>query len=105
MQFKICRFGVEVRDFGKSWRSGLAFLAMIKSINPALVDLRETLSREPRENIQLAFTIAHNSLDIPPLLEPEGKILLHRFHFYPQRNIFQHLRIGSPPQCNDATKG
>ncbi|XP_070782408.1 dystrophin [Enoplosus armatus] len=67
----ISQFGVEVHDFGKSWRSGLAFLAMIKSINPALVDLRECLSREPRENIRLAFMIAHHSLDIPPLLEPE----------------------------------
>ncbi|KAF1376343.1 hypothetical protein PFLUV_G00210510 [Perca fluviatilis] len=65
------KYGVEVHDFGKSWRSGLAFLAMIKSINPALVDLKESLSREPRENIQLAFLIAHHSLDIPPLLEPE----------------------------------
>ncbi|XP_034555587.1 calmin-like isoform X2 [Notolabrus celidotus] len=65
------KFGVEVRDFGKSWRSGLAFLAVIKSINPALVDLRESLAREPRENVQLAFNIAHHSLDIPPLLEPD----------------------------------
>ncbi|KAM9339197.1 calmin-like [Symphorus nematophorus] len=65
------KFGVEVHDFGKSWKSGLAFLAMIKSMNPALVDLRESLSREPRENIQLALMIAHHSLDIPPLLEPE----------------------------------
>ncbi|KAL7388846.1 hypothetical protein ABVT39_021797 [Epinephelus coioides] len=65
------KFGVDVHDFGKSWRSGLAFLALIKSLNPALVDLRESLSREPRENILLAFTIASHSLDIPPLLEPE----------------------------------
>nr|XP_046229500.1 calmin [Scatophagus argus] len=65
------KFGVEVHDFGKSWRCGLAFLALIKAINPALVDLRESLSREPRENIQVAFKIAHHSLDIPPLLEPE----------------------------------
>ncbi|XP_068432561.1 interaptin [Clinocottus analis] len=64
-------FGVEVRDFGRSWRSGLAFLAMIKSIKPDLVDLRESLTRPPRENLQLAFTIAHHSLDIPRLLEPE----------------------------------
>lgn len=67
------RFGVEVFDFGMSWRSGLAFLAMIKFINPDLVDLRDGFSREPRDNIQLAFTIAHQSLDVPPLLEPEGK--------------------------------
>ncbi|XP_032398732.1 uncharacterized protein clmnb isoform X2 [Etheostoma spectabile] len=65
------KFGVEMHDFGKSWRSGLAFLAMIKSINPALVDMKESLPREPREKIQLAFMIAHHSLDIPPLLEPE----------------------------------
>uniref|UniRef100_UPI0037E8B15C calmin n=1 Tax=Semicossyphus pulcher TaxID=241346 RepID=UPI0037E8B15C len=65
------KFGVEVHDFGKSWRSGLAFLAMIKSINPALVDLMEIQAREPRENIQLALNAAHHSLDIPPLLEPE----------------------------------
>lgn len=74
--FTFYRFGVEVHDFGKSWRSGLAFLAVIKSVNPALVDLRESLSREPRENLQLAFMIAHQSLDIPPLLEPEGESLL-----------------------------
>uniref|UniRef100_A0A8D2ZT67 Calponin-homology (CH) domain-containing protein n=1 Tax=Scophthalmus maximus TaxID=52904 RepID=A0A8D2ZT67_SCOMX len=44
---------------------------MIKSINPDLVDLRESLSREPREIMQQAFTVAHHSLDITPLLEPE----------------------------------
>ncbi|KAL6096294.1 uncharacterized protein ACO6RY_10026 [Pungitius sinensis] len=65
------RFGVEVHDFGGCWRSGLAFLALIKSINPDLVDLTESFSKQPRENIQLAFTIAHRSLDIQPLLEPE----------------------------------
>ncbi|KAF7661237.1 hypothetical protein LDENG_00266480 [Lucifuga dentata] len=65
------KFGVEVHDFGKSWRSGLAFLALIKSINPLLVDLRDSLSRQPRENIQEAFTVAQHSLGIPPLLEPE----------------------------------
>lgn len=66
------RFGVEVDDFGKSWRSGLAFLALIKSINPALVDLRASLSTEPRENIRHAFTLASRSLGIAPLLEPDG---------------------------------
>ncbi|XP_029353031.1 dystrophin isoform X2 [Echeneis naucrates] len=65
------KFGVEVHDFGKSWRNGMAFLALIKYINPDLVDLRESLSREPRENIQQAFMIANRSLDIIPLLEPE----------------------------------
>ncbi|XP_055362352.1 uncharacterized protein clmnb isoform X2 [Betta splendens] len=65
------KFGVEVHDFGKSWRSGLAFLAVIKSINPGLVDLRASLSREPRDNVERAFALAHQHLDIPRLLEPE----------------------------------
>lgn len=66
------RFGVEVHDFGTSWRSGLAFLALVKSVNPALVDLRASFSREPRENLQQAFAIARCSLEIAPLLEPDG---------------------------------
>ncbi|CAN9507633.1 unnamed protein product [Ophioblennius macclurei] len=65
------KYGIDVHDFGRSWRSGQAFLGLIKSINPDLVDLRESLSKQPKENIQQAFTIAHQSLDIPPLLEPE----------------------------------
>lgn len=84
------RFGVEVQDFGKSWRSGLAFLALIKSINPALVDLRDSLSADSRENVQLAFTVAHRSLDVPPLLEPEGKTV-SRLSVRTERNTMLHL--------------
>ncbi|XP_005449884.1 EH domain-binding protein 1 isoform X1 [Oreochromis niloticus] len=65
------KYGVDVNDFGKSWRSGLAFLALVKSINPVMVDLRESFHRDPVENIRQAFMIAHHSLDVPPLLEPE----------------------------------
>ncbi|KAM4522750.1 uncharacterized protein clmnb [Odontesthes bonariensis] len=71
VQRSTTKYGVDVHDFGKSWRSGLVFLAMIKSINPDLVDLRESLSKQPKENIREAFMIAHHSLDVPPLLEPE----------------------------------
>ncbi|KAM6915009.1 calmin [Xenentodon cancila] len=71
------KYGVDVHDFGKSWRSGLAFLAMIKSIKPDVVDLRVSLSKEPEENIRQAFMIAHHSLGVPPLLEPEGKRFLN----------------------------
>lgn len=67
---------MEVNDFGRSWRNGLAFLAIIKSMKPDLVDLRESLTRNPTENLQEAFTIAHRSLDVTPLLEPEGSTVL-----------------------------
>ena len=66
------RYDVEVRDFGKSWRSGLAFLALIKSINPALVDMRTSLTKTQQENVEEAFRIAHNILGIPSLLDFQG---------------------------------
>lgn len=69
-----CRYGVAVQDFGKSWTSGLAFLAVIKSIDSSLVDMRKALLRSPSENLEDAFRIAHYSLGIPRLLEPEGTI-------------------------------
>eukprot|EP00066_Takifugu_rubripes_P027637 XP_011616903.1 PREDICTED: calmin isoform X1 [Takifugu rubripes] len=69
------RFGVAVQDFGKSWMSGLAFLAVIKSIDPSLVDMRKALLRSPRENLEEAFRTAHYSLGIPRLLEPEDVMI------------------------------
>ncbi|KAL2098525.1 hypothetical protein ACEWY4_005005 [Coilia grayii] len=71
VQRRTRRFGVAVDDFGKSWTSGLAFLAVIKSIDPSLVDMRRALLRTPRENLEEAFRTAHYSLGIPRLLEPE----------------------------------
>ena len=63
-----------VQDFGKSWTSGLAFLAVIKSIDPTLVDMRRSLLRTAKENLEDAFRTAHYSLGIPRLLEPEGNV-------------------------------
>lgn len=66
------RYGVAVHDFGKSWTSGLAFLAVIKSIDPSLVDMRKAHLRTTKENLEDSFRIAHYSLGIHRLLEPEG---------------------------------
>ncbi|XP_036981114.1 calmin [Acanthopagrus latus] len=71
VQKRTRKFGVAVQDFGKSWTSGLAFLAVIKSIDSSLVDMRKALLRTARENLEDAFRIAHYSLGIPRLLEPE----------------------------------
>ncbi|XP_068195706.1 uncharacterized protein clmna [Antennarius striatus] len=71
VQKRTRKFGVAVQDFGKSWVSGLALLAVIKSIDSSLVDMRKALLRTARENLEEAFRIAHYSLGIPQLLEPE----------------------------------
>lgn len=80
MNMSCFRYGVAVQDFGKSWTSGLAFLAVIKSIDPSLVDMRKALLRSARENLEDAFRIAHYSLGIPRLLEPEGNKKCLHFH-------------------------
>ncbi|XP_068110836.1 calmin isoform X2 [Hyperolius riggenbachi] len=71
VQQRTRKFGVAVQDFAGSWRSGLAFLAVIKSIDPSLVSIKKALERSPRENLENAFTIAERRLNIPRLLEPE----------------------------------
>lgn len=77
------RYGVAVQDFSKSWISGLAFLAVIKSIDSGLVDMRKALLRSSRENLEDAFRIAHYSLGIPRLLEPEGNKTTATFTYQP----------------------
>nr|XP_045010089.1 calmin isoform X2 [Jaculus jaculus] len=71
VQRKTRKYGVAVQDFAGSWRSGLAFLAVIKTIDPSLVDMKQALEDSTRENLERAFSIAHDALNIPRLLEPE----------------------------------
>lgn len=71
VQRRTRKYGVAVQDFAGSWRSGLAFLAVIKAIDPSLVDMKQALQDSMRENLEKAFSIAHDALHIPRLLEPE----------------------------------
>ncbi|KAK2883642.1 hypothetical protein Q8A67_017279 [Cirrhinus molitorella] len=65
------KYGVEIHDFGKSWKSGLAFLALVKFFCPQFVDMRKALSSEPRLNMETAFRSANEWLGIPALLDPD----------------------------------
>uniref|UniRef100_A0A8D2KSH0 Calmin n=1 Tax=Varanus komodoensis TaxID=61221 RepID=A0A8D2KSH0_VARKO len=71
VQRKTRKYGVAVQDFASSWRSGLAFLAIIKAIDSDLVDMKQALEKSSRENLEDAFGIAQDHLGIPRLLEPE----------------------------------
>lgn len=70
------RLGIEVKDFGPSWRTGLAFFAVIHALRPNRIDMEQVWRRPNRENLQEAFLLAETELGIPQLLDPEGK-----FHF------------------------
>ncbi|NWX81459.1 CLMN protein, partial [Nothoprocta pentlandii] len=71
VQRKTRKYGVAVQDFASSWRSGLAFLAVIKAIDSTLVDMKQALEKSARENLEDAFSIAQSRLGVPRLLEPE----------------------------------
>ncbi|ETE70296.1 Nesprin-1, partial [Ophiophagus hannah] len=63
--------GIEVKDFGQSWRSGIAFHSVIHAIRPELVDLEKAKTQSNKKNLEEAFTIAESELGIPRLLDPE----------------------------------
>ncbi|XP_037541085.1 nesprin-1 [Nematolebias whitei] len=65
------RLGLEVKDFGPSWRTGLAFFAVINALRPNLVDMEQIWRRPNRENLHEAFKLAETELGIPQLLDPE----------------------------------
>ena len=61
--------GVAVQDFGGSWRSGLAFCAIIARFRPELLDFEALDSEDCEANLQLAFSVAEAELGVPALLE------------------------------------
>lgn len=66
--------GIEVKDFGPSWRDGVAFQSVVHAIRPDLVDMEVVRRRSNRENLEEAFALAENELGIPRLLDPEGAL-------------------------------
>ncbi|XP_031632357.1 nesprin-1 isoform X5 [Contarinia nasturtii] len=65
--------GVEVRDFGPSWRDGVAFLALIDSIKTNLINLAEMRksSTTNKQRLNTAFDVAENKLGIARLLDAD----------------------------------
>lgn len=63
--------GIEVRDFGPSWRDGVAFLAIIDAIKANLVNLEQMRAASNRQRLETAFDVAENQLGIARLLDAE----------------------------------
>uniref|UniRef100_A0A3P8V8V6 Calponin-homology (CH) domain-containing protein n=1 Tax=Cynoglossus semilaevis TaxID=244447 RepID=A0A3P8V8V6_CYNSE len=63
--------GIQVKDFGPSWRDGVAFQSVVHAIRPDLVDMEVVRRRSNRENLEEAFALAENELGIPRLLDAE----------------------------------
>uniref|UniRef100_A0A8C1YUK6 Spectrin repeat containing, nuclear envelope 1a n=1 Tax=Cyprinus carpio TaxID=7962 RepID=A0A8C1YUK6_CYPCA len=65
------RLGLDVKDFGPSWRTGVAFHAVIFALRPHLVNMERVWRRPNRDNLEDAFSLAERELGIPRLLDPE----------------------------------
>lgn len=73
----VTRFGIDVRDFGGSWRDGKAFLALICAIRPDVFDWSNVHLMTSRERLLAAFDIAESELGIPKLLDAEDVDVLN----------------------------
>lgn len=62
-----------MRDFGASWRDGVAFLALIDAIKTNLINLAEMRKSTTtnRQRLETAFDVAESKLGIPRLLDAE----------------------------------
>ena len=60
-----------MKDFGSSWRDGVAFSAIVHNMNPELLDMSKLHENSSRTNLENAFDAAEK-LGIPRLLDPEG---------------------------------
>lgn len=65
---------VNVQNFHFSFKDGLAFCALIHRHRPDLIDYSKLSKDKPLENLNTAFDIAANHLDIPRMLVAEDMV-------------------------------
>merc|ERR1712062_481517 len=66
--------GVDINDFTSSWRSGLAFCAIIARFRPDLIEFDSLDVSKSYENCKTAFRLAETELNIPALLEASDMV-------------------------------
>ncbi|KAM7539973.1 hypothetical protein Aperf_G00000041104 [Anoplocephala perfoliata] len=67
----LSQLGVEVKDFGVSWRDGRVFCALVHGIEAESLDLRKVKANDNKANLEMAFSTAEQKLGIPRLLDVE----------------------------------
>uniref|UniRef100_A0A915B0W3 Calponin-homology (CH) domain-containing protein n=1 Tax=Parascaris univalens TaxID=6257 RepID=A0A915B0W3_PARUN len=67
-------YAISVHDMDRSWRDGIAFNALIHRAKPELVDMEQVRRSQPRDNLEQAFRLARDYLQIRPLLDVEDML-------------------------------
>lgn len=62
---------VNIENFHRDWKDGLAFCALIHRHRPDLIDYASLEKGNALENLTLAMTIAERDLGLIPMIEPE----------------------------------
>lgn len=62
---------VKIDNFSNSWQDGMGFCALIHRHRPDLIDYDSLSKGNAKDNLELAFSVAENSLGIPRLLDVE----------------------------------
>lgn len=65
---------VDIKNFSTSWGDGMAFCALVHSLNPKAFDYSRLDPKRRRGNFRLAFDVAEKLLDISPLLEVDDMV-------------------------------
>ncbi len=63
--------GIQVRDFGTSWRDGMAFMGLINAIEDNLIDIDQYRNTSNKSRLTTSFNVAETELGIAKLLDPE----------------------------------
>lgn len=63
--------GIEVKDFGPSWRDGYAFMGLINAIDENLIDIENYRNASNKSRLHQSFNVAETELGIPRLLDPD----------------------------------
>lgn len=63
--------GIEVKDFGPSWRDGYAFMGLINAVDDNLIDIENYRNVSNKSRLHTSFNVAETQLGIPKLLDPD----------------------------------
>lgn len=99
---------VNVQNFHLSFKDGLAFCALIHRHRPDLIDYSKLSKDNPLENLNTAFDVAEKYLDIPRMLDPDGKWICYvmeshgtprTYHWTPWKTKKRYLKRREIWQC------